>query len=114
MNKTELIGEIAENAGITKAKAKLVLDTLLKRITESLKNHESVQLMGFGTFKIKPRKARNARNPKTGEPMKIPACDVPTLSFGKFLKNELKGSQSVEKKTRSVAPVGKKQKTAAK
>lgn len=114
MNKAQLIVEIAENADITQIKAKAVLNIILDRITESLKKHESVQLMGFGTFKVKPRKARTAHNPKTRKKMEIPACHVPVLSFGKFLKDELKGSQSVEKKTKLVAPVRKKQKMAAK
>lgn len=114
MNKAQLIVEIAENADITQIKAKAVLNIILDRITESLKKHESVQLVGFGTFRVKHRDARNARNPQTGEIIELPACYVPVLSFGKFLKDELKGAQSVEKKTKLAAPVKKKQKVAAK
>lgn len=114
MNKTDLIDEIAENAGITKIKAKAALETFLSRITESLKKHESVQLVGFGTFKVKHRDARNARNPQTGEKIELPAGYAPSLSFAQSLKNALKGSENVGEKTKLAAPVKKKKKVAAK
>lgn len=114
MNKAQLIDEIAENAGITKIKANTVLNIILDRITESLKTHESVQLVGFGTFNVKHRDARNARNPQTGELIELPACYVPSLNFAKALKDALKGSEDVGGKTKLAAPVKKKQKVAAK
>jgi len=105
MNKTALIDKMAEKAVITKIKAKVALDTFLDLITESLKKHESVQLVGFGTFRVKHRDARNARNPQTGETIALPAGYAPSLNFAQSLKDALKGSQSVETKTKLAAPV---------
>ncbi len=87
MNKAELIDAVAENADISKAVAARAVDTVLESITATLKNGEQVALIGFGTFSVKDRAARTGRNPRTGEPLEIPAAKVPSFKAGKALKD---------------------------
>lgn len=87
MNKTELVDTIASKANMTKTAAKTALEATLNAIGDSLKNGESVQIVGFGTFKVNHRKARIGRNPKTGKEIKIAASRVPAFSAGKGLKD---------------------------
>ncbi|AKZ65661.1 nucleoid-associated protein HU-alpha [Candidatus Palibaumannia cicadellinicola] len=86
MNKTKLIDVIAEKANLSKAQAKLALESTLAAITESLKDGYAVQLVGFGTFKIHHRSERIGRNPQTGKEIKIAAVNVPAFISGKILK----------------------------
>ena len=87
MNKTELVDGVAKASGLTKADTKKVVDAVFEEIAKSLKKGDSVQLIGFGTFKISDRKARNGRNPRTGETIKIAASKVPAFSAGQALKD---------------------------
>ncbi|MCE1635898.1 HU family DNA-binding protein, partial [Enterobacter hormaechei] len=73
MNKTELVDAIAESTELTKAQAKAALESTLNAITESLKAGDSVQLVGFGTFKVNHRAERTGRNPQTGKEITIAA-----------------------------------------
>lgn len=86
MNKSELIEAIAVSTGMSKASAGRALDAMIKGVTKALKKKESVVLVGFGSFKVRDRAARMGRNPRTGEPMKIPAMKVPAFRAGKALK----------------------------
>ncbi|AKH62891.1 MULTISPECIES: nucleoid-associated protein HU-alpha [Photorhabdus] len=90
MNKTELVDAIAESADLTKAQAKAALESTLNAITESLKEGDSVQLVGFGTFKVNHRAERTGRNPQTGKEITIAAANVPAFSAGKALKDAVK------------------------
>ena len=87
MNKAELIDAVAENADISKAAATRAVDTVLESITSTLKSGDQVALVGFGTFSVKDRAARTGRNPRTGEPLQIPAARVPAFKAGKALKD---------------------------
>lgn len=87
MNKSELIEAIAASADIPKAAATRALDAMVESVTESLKQGESVSLVGFGTFTLKERAARTGRNPQTGEPIEISAAKVPSFKAGKALKD---------------------------
>ncbi len=87
MNKSELIDAIAAKADISKAKAARVLDATVDAITETLKEGGTVNLVGFGSFKVGARAARNGRNPKTGEAIKIESAKVPKFFAGKNLKD---------------------------
>ncbi len=87
MNKTELIDAVAEGADISKAAATRAVDTMLDSISKSLANGDQVTLVGFGTFSVKDRAARTGRNPRTGEPINIPAAKVPGFKAGKALKD---------------------------
>ncbi len=89
MNKADLIDAIAKDARISKADAGKALDSLTKRITQSLKKGENVTLVGFGTFSISKRKARTGRNPQTGETIKIKAKKTVRFKTGKQLEEML-------------------------
>lgn len=89
MNKTELIGKVASVVGTQKL-AKEAVDCVLQAITDALTDQDSVQIAGFGTFKISDRKARTGRNPKTGAAIQIPASKVPKFVAGKALKDAVK------------------------
>ncbi|MDY0136753.1 MAG: HU family DNA-binding protein [Thiomicrospira sp.] len=87
MNKSELVSEIAEKAGLTKTQAAAALDAAVGAITGALSKGDQVAIIGFGTFKVGERAERTGRNPQTGAEMKIPAAKVPKFSAGKALKD---------------------------
>lgn len=87
MNKTELIDQIAEAAEISKAAAGRALDATVAAVKETLKNGDTVSLIGFGTFYVGERAARTGRNPRTGSALKIKAAKVPKFRAGKGLKD---------------------------
>ena len=87
MNKAELIAAVAENAELTKKDAEKALKAFVDVVTEQLKEGEKVQLVGFGTFEVSERAAREGRNPQTGKTMKIAACKAPKFKAGKALKD---------------------------
>ncbi|WP_426106981.1 HU family DNA-binding protein [Massilia sp. TSP1-1-2] len=87
MNKTELIEEIAKSADITKASATRALDAVIEAVTKSLRENDSVTLVGFGTFSVGERAAREGRNPRTKEAIQIAAAKVPKFKAGKALKD---------------------------
>ena len=89
MNKNELIANIAEKSELSKAQAKSALEQILASITDSLKDGEPVQLIGFGTFKVNHRAARMGRNPQTGAEIQIKAANVPAFVAGKSLKESV-------------------------
>lgn len=87
MNKTELIAAIAERAEISKKDAEKGLKAFTEAVADELVKGEKVQLVGFGTFEVSERAAREGRNPKSGEPMKIEASRTPKFKAGKALKD---------------------------
>lgn len=87
MNKSDLIEAIAKSADISKASAGRALDATVESIKKALKKGDAVSLVGFGTFKVGERAARNGRNPRTGAIIKIKAAKVPKFSAGKDLKD---------------------------
>lgn len=87
MNKTELIAAIAEQAELSKKDAEKALKAFTDIVTEELKKGEKIQLVGFGTFEVTERAAREGRNPQTNEPMSIPASKAPKFKAGKALKD---------------------------
>ena len=89
MNKTELIAAIAEQADISKKDSEKALKAFIDVVTAELKKDEKVQLVGFGTFEVSKRAAREGRNPQTGETMKIAACKAPKFKAGKALKDAI-------------------------
>jgi len=86
MTKTELVSAMAEKSGLTKKITEAALNALLEVVEEALKKGEKVEIRGFGTFLMKERAPRVARNPKTGETVKVPAKLVPAFKPGKELK----------------------------
>ena len=90
MIKTELIAIIAKEADLPKAKAEKALAATLDGIKKALKKGDKVQFVGFGTFEVRKRAARNVRNPQTGETKKVGATKVPAFKAGKALKDAVK------------------------
>ena len=86
MTKEELVAKVAKEAGITKTQAASVLKSMLSSIKRALAKGDRVSLVGFGTFSVVKRAARNGRNPATGQPIRIPAANVPKFKAGKKLK----------------------------
>ena len=87
MNKAELITSMAEKSKLTKKDAELALKSFIESVEEALENGEKVQLVGFGTFEVRQRKAREGRNPRNPEEViKIPASKAPVFRSGKALK----------------------------
>lgn len=89
MNKAQLATEVAKKTKLSKAKALEAVNTAFNAIKASLKKGQRVQLVGFGSFLVKQRKARTGRNPKTGETIQIKAKKVPAFSAGAELKKLL-------------------------
>jgi len=87
VNKSDLVDAIAKSADLSKAAAARALDATVETIKKALKKGDTVSLVGFGTFKVGKRAARNGRNPRTGETIKIKAAKVPKFSAGKGLKD---------------------------
>ena len=90
MNKNELISKVAETSGFTKKDTGIVIDALVKAITDAVASGEKVQLIGFGTFEAVERAAREGRNPQTGETMTIAASKAPKFKAGKAFKDAVK------------------------
>lgn len=91
MNKTELVAAIAEKAELSKKDAEKALKAFTETVAEQLKNGDKIQLVGFGTFEVSERAAREGRNPQTGETMKIEASKAPKFKAGKALKDMVNG-----------------------
>jgi len=93
LNKKELIESVANQTGETKRSVTGVLDAALTQIQKSVKKGERVSLPGFGTFERRQRSARTARNPQTGEPVKIKASKVPAFKAGSAFKEFVNGAR---------------------
>jgi DNA-binding protein HU-beta len=89
MNKEGLVDNVAAATGETRKQVLQVLDAILAGITDALRRDEKVTLVGFGTFQVRTRAAREGRNPRTGEKIQIPARKAPAFTAGKDLKTEL-------------------------
>jgi len=87
MNKQDLIGQIADRAGLTRSDSSRAVETMLEVITSALKRGDEVRLVGFGNFSVTRRKASVGRNPRTGEPMQIKASTQPKFRPGRILKD---------------------------
>ncbi|MFC3033798.1 HU family DNA-binding protein [Pseudoalteromonas fenneropenaei] len=89
MNKAQLVEKMAADAEISKAAAARALDAFTGAVTKSLKDGNSVALVGFGTFTVKERAARTGRNPQTGAEIQIAAANIPSFKPGKGLKDSV-------------------------
>jgi DNA-binding protein HU-beta len=90
MNKNELIGVVAEKAAISKKDAEKAVNAMIDTITEKVAAGDKVQLIGFGTFEVRERAEKQARNPRTGEAMTVAACKAPAFKAGQAFKNAVK------------------------
>lgn len=89
MNKGELVDKVAQATGITKKDVDKVITSTVEAVMEAVADGDKVTLVGFGSFEPRQRKEREGRNPKTGDPMKIPATTVPAFSAGKLFKEKV-------------------------
>ncbi|MDK2808008.1 MAG: DNA-binding protein HU-beta [Clostridiales bacterium] len=89
MNKAELVAAIAEKTELSKKDSEKALKAFIDVVTEELKKGEKIQLVGFGTFEVSERAAREGRNPQTGKTMKIAASKAPKFKAGKALKDAI-------------------------
>ena len=89
MNKGDLINKLADEAGITKTQANAAIDSFTDAVTKTLKSGGKVTLVGFGTFSVSKRKARNGINPKTKEPVRVKAKKVARFKAGKELASKM-------------------------
>lgn len=87
MNKSDLVSKVASVAGMTKIDAEKAIDATFSSIVQTLQEGEEVRLIGFGTFDVVERAATEGRNPRTGEPLQIPATRLPKFRPGKQLKD---------------------------
>jgi DNA-binding protein HU-beta len=91
MNKQELIGQVAENTGLSRGDAMRAVESVFDTISAALQRGDEVRLVGFGTFSCSRRKASTGRNPRTGEPMQISESTQPKFKAGKGLKDSVNG-----------------------
>jgi DNA-binding protein HU-beta len=89
VNKNDLIASVADKCGMSKADAGKAIDAMLDTITEALKKNDDVRMVGFGTMSVTQRSATQGRNPRTGQPIRIPASKQPKFKAGKALKDAL-------------------------
>lgn len=87
MNRSELVAKISEKSELTKKDSEKALTAFIEAVTEELASQGKVQLVGFGTFEVRKREARTGRDPRTGNPIKIPASKAPAFKAGKALKD---------------------------
>jgi len=87
MNKNDLVGQVAQDTGLSKVDAARAVDSVFDNIAGSLRNKGEVRLVGFGTFSVSHRKATTGRNPRTGEAIQISASNQPKFKAGKALKD---------------------------
>ncbi len=91
MNKSDLLAKISEKSELSKKDCEKALNAFVDSITEALKGGQKVQLIGFGTFEVRERKARSGRDPRSGETINIPASKNPCFKAGKVLKDAVNG-----------------------
>ncbi len=99
MTKAELVDEVAQAVQLTKKQAETIVNIVFDSIVGSLRSGEKIELRGFGSFRVRGRGARRGRNPKTGDPVDIPAKRVPYFKPGKELKELINDSPSVPDST---------------
>lgn len=92
MTKADLIREVAQSSELTKKHSEIIVNTVFESIIDALHRNDKVELRGFGSFRIRQRKARMGRNPKTGEKVMVPAKKIPYFKPGKEFKRYINGS----------------------
>ena len=93
MTKADIVARIAQDTGMTKADTSEVLDAILEAISAAMERGEKIEMRGFGIFKVEERKPRVARNPKTGQEIRIPARAVPVFKPSNHLKDRVQDGE---------------------
>jgi len=104
MTKADLVEGISAKTGVSKNHTALIVDDLLRNISKALSEGHHLEIRGFGTFKVRERRARRARNPRSGEEVLVPAKLVPVFKPSKELKAQIAESMPAEAPAASVAP----------
>ncbi len=99
MTKADLVEIVADKTGLTRTDVAVTIDSMLTAIRKALEEGKNIEIRGFGTFKVKARKARKARNPRTGEVVPVPDRNVPVFKPSNDFKNSVMNANPVEKKT---------------
>ena len=115
VKKSDMVKAIAQKTALTQVQSEAVFDAFMDELTASLAKGEKVQFMGIGAFEVKRRAARTSRNPRTGEPVEVPASNYVSFSVGKKLKDAVQAAQLPEPEVKA-KPAAKKttRRTAAK
>lgn len=87
MTKADIVDKVAAGTGLTKLETEAIIEGFFKTVIESLKNGKGIEIRGFGSYKVKKKNARQARNPKTGEQVFVPEHYVPTFKFSREFKD---------------------------
>ena len=87
MTKADIVDKVATGTGLTKLETEAIIEGFFKTVIESLKDGKGIEIRGFGSYKVKKKNARQARNPKTGEQVFVPEHYVPTFKFSKEFKD---------------------------
>ena len=107
MTKAELVEEVARISELTKKHSEIIVNTVFDSIIDALRKDEKIELRGFGSFRIRQRRSRQGRNPKTGDKVDVPAKRIPYFKPGKELKELINSSaQSSEPASSSVTSTG--------
>jgi nucleoid DNA-binding protein len=93
MTKADLVEQVAEKTGLTRTDVAAAVDNLLEAVKKSLENGKNIEIRGFGTFKIKQRKARKARNPRTGQEVPVPDRKIPVFKPSNEFKTMVMNSE---------------------
>ncbi len=91
MTKADIVDKVAAGTGLTKLETEAIIEGFFKTVIEALKEGKGIEIRGFGSFKLKNRAARDGRNPKSGEAIRIPPKKVPFFKVGKELREKLNG-----------------------
>jgi integration host factor subunit beta len=101
MTKSELIDAIAARADLTKARAEMVVNCVFDTMTKALQDGDGIEIRGFGSFTVRPYKPYAGRNPRTGNPVPVPAKRLPFFKVGKELKELVNNSLELERRDRA-------------
>lgn len=109
MTKADLVERVSEKTGLTRTDVAVAIDSLLEAIKKALEEGNNIEIRGFGTFKVKPRKARKARNPRTGEVVPVPDRNIPVFKPSNEFKNSVMeanpvGDSSQDQQSESPSP----------
>ena len=99
MTKADIVDKVAAGTGLTKLETEAIIEGFFKTVIEALKNGNGIEIRGFGSYRVKKKNARQARNPKTGEQVFVPEHFVPTFKFSKDFK-DIVNSGMMEKEKR--------------
>lgn len=106
MTKADLVDEVVRIANLSKRHAEIVVNTLFQSIIEALHEDDKIELRGFGSFRVRRRRSRQGRNPKTGDRVDVPSKRIPYFKPGKELKDVVTGSEEELSLPPSAGPLG--------